>query len=185
MVSDPLTGVGARAFPVAEGTLSPLAVRQEYGIGLKWSAAHNSFVQIGAELGILGLIAFVAAIGTALRSLSRVANRSTHSGAVSLARALSASLVGYCAAGFFLSQAYGSGLYLLLALAIALAAIAPAIPVTAVAPRRVRPRRATRAAVAHQRAAARPRRFPRESASAGRGGTARFHRDQGFEGAPP
>ena len=121
MFHNPITGVGARAFPIAEGTVSEFAARQEYGIGWKWSAAHNSFVQIGAELGILGLAAFTAAIGLALRTLSRIARRAPDPGVVSLARALSAALIGYVAAGFFLSQAYGAFLYLILAFVIGLA----------------------------------------------------------------
>jgi len=36
MLGRPLVGVGANAFPVAEGTISPLAGRQAIGIGLKW-----------------------------------------------------------------------------------------------------------------------------------------------------
>lgn len=146
MFNDPLTGVGARAFPVAEGTVSKLAVRQEWGIGLKWSAAHNSFVQVGAELGVLGLAAFVTAIGASFRSLARIAKRSPNPSVTSLARAISASLVGYCAAGFFVSQAYGAGLYMLLGWTIGLWAVARSpVPVAARAPRRRGSRRATRA----------------------------------------
>jgi len=52
MMLHPVFGVGAANFPVAEGTISPLAGRTEVGLGVKWGAAHDSFVQIGAELGI-------------------------------------------------------------------------------------------------------------------------------------
>src|ERR1043166_2019767 len=52
MMDNPIVGVGANAFPKADGTLSPEAQeRMRYGRGFKWSTAHNSFLQIGAELG--------------------------------------------------------------------------------------------------------------------------------------
>ena len=64
-----------RAFPVAEGTIFvPLAARAEaVGHGLKWNAAHNSFVEIGAELGIPGLLVFLALLICTYRSAMRVA----------------------------------------------------------------------------------------------------------------
>src|SRR5258708_33328068 len=71
MLANPLLGVGPNNFPAAEGTLSPLAERQQYGIGVRWNAAHNSFVQIGAELGLPGLTLFVAVIASAFAALRR------------------------------------------------------------------------------------------------------------------
>lgn len=110
MLDRPLTGVGAAAFSVAEGTISPLADRQEYGIGLKWSAAHNSFVEIGAELGVGGLVVFILLIGTAFVQARRIGRhrgqaRKPSDDAV-LGHALAAAVVGYAVGGFFLSQAY-------------------------------------------------------------------------------
>ena len=52
---------------------SPFAERQQLGRGVKWNAAHNS-CQVGAELGIPGLLMFVgndAAAFVALRRSSR------------------------------------------------------------------------------------------------------------------
>ena len=71
MVSNPLLGVGPGNFQAAEGTLSPLAERQQYGIGVRWNAPHNSFVQIGAELGFPGLAFYIAVIGCAFVALRR------------------------------------------------------------------------------------------------------------------
>jgi O-antigen ligase len=121
-----VTGVGLGAFPVAEGTLSPLAQRQAWGEGVKWSVAHNSFVQVGAELGVAGLLVFVALLitsfVTAMRSAG-LARTTSDVRAESLARALAVSLVGYAVAGFFLSQAYAAFLFVLVGLILGLARV--------------------------------------------------------------
>jgi len=128
MVSHPVLGVGAGNFPVAEGTISPLARLQERGIGVRWGAAHNSFLQVGAELGIPGLLLFIGLLATAFISLRRVARRaltaSPPAGDVSrLAQSLMAALVGWVVGAFFLSLAYTDMLYTLVALVVALAKI--------------------------------------------------------------
>lgn len=117
MAGNPVLGVGVRCFPVAEGTLSAQAAQQSIGIGFKWSTAHNSFVQIGAELGVGGLLLFCAMLANALRQLWRIARLRPRGDLrlqtrVSLAQALIASMVGFVLTGFFLSMAYGAVLYL-------------------------------------------------------------------------
>ena len=125
MLQHPVLGVGAYNFPVAEGTISPLAKRQAYGIGVRWSAAHNSFIQIGAELGLPGLFFLVAVIATAfvaLRSVVRGQGREPvkSRGPPQLAQALTGSLIGFGVGAFFLSLAYHEMAYAVLALAVAL-----------------------------------------------------------------
>ena len=146
MLRRPALGVGANAFPMAEGMISPLASRQEVGQGLKWSAAHNSFVQVGAELGIPGLLAFLAMLAAAFRATLFLARGRRSDGApephAALGQALTATLAGYCVSGFFLSQAYSAFLYSILALVTALAFVAarpaePALPAPSI---RRRPR---------------------------------------------
>jgi O-antigen ligase len=63
LVTSPL-GVGIGAFETAEG-LS----HEGYG---KWSAAHNSFLQVGVELGVAGLLVYVLLIARTVRDLRRV-----------------------------------------------------------------------------------------------------------------
>jgi O-antigen ligase len=114
MLQRPLFGVGASAFPVAEGTILNLASREEYGIGLKWSAAHNSFVQIGAELGVGGLVIFCVLLGSAFFACHEIGRGDGRRGATApaaLGQAFCASLIGYLVAGFFLSQAYAVYLF--------------------------------------------------------------------------
>lgn len=125
MLDNPLLGVGPNNFSVAEGTLSPLATRQQFGVGVRWNAAHNSFVQIGAELGIPGLLVFVALLVSAFAALigserQRRRNPAFSGRVLELRQALTASLIGFVVGAFFLSLAYHEMLYTLLALAVSM-----------------------------------------------------------------
>jgi O-antigen ligase len=121
----PLTGVGIWAFPIAEGTISELAERQEYSRGVKWSAAHNSFVQVLAELGVAGFVAFLTIVFASWRTAKRLARDTrrlepTNGSLGELANAHAASIVGYVVSGFFLSQAYAPYLYFVVGMIIGL-----------------------------------------------------------------
>jgi len=136
MLQHPFLGVGAGNFATAEGTLSPLAQLQERGIGVKWSAAHNSFVQIGAELGVPGLLFFVGVIASAfgaLRAVRRVERTRPPAvrGPRHLALPLMASLIGFVGGAMFLSLAYQAMLYTLAALAVGLRKVTPVAPAPA------------------------------------------------------
>jgi O-antigen ligase len=129
MTAHPVLGVGVSNFQTAEGTISPLARRREYGLPVHWGAAHNSFVQVGAELGIPGLACFVGLIASVAMSLRRVTRRALATGPYAvrvsrLAQGLMGALVGFVVGGFFLSLAYSDILYTLAALTIGLAKIA-------------------------------------------------------------
>ncbi|HEU0054814.1 MAG TPA: O-antigen ligase family protein [Longimicrobium sp.] len=118
MADRPVLGVGVSGFYVAEGTLSPRARFQQYGRGMKWSAPHNSFVQVGAELGVTGLVLFLLLLRAGFRA-ARPPGLASRDGAraspdLALGQALAASLLGYVVTGFFLSQAYAAFLYTLL-----------------------------------------------------------------------
>src|SRR5213592_27119 len=80
MIDSPVLGVGGQNFAVAEGTISPLARLQERGRGVRWGAAHNTFIQVGAELGVPGLLLFMGVIATAFGSLRRVTRLAGRSG---------------------------------------------------------------------------------------------------------
>lgn len=113
MLTHPAFGVGLAAFPVAEGTISPLAERQEFSNGVKWSAAHSSYVQIGAELGIGGLLLFLGILVVTFRRLTAPSGRGS-----AYAHPLAAALIGYALAGAFLSQAYAPFLFSMLGIAV-------------------------------------------------------------------
>jgi O-antigen ligase len=124
MLQFPVFGVGPNNFNAAEGTLSPFASRQQSGRGVKWNAAHNSYVQVGAELGIPGLLMFVGMIASAFvalrRSGRRLGRERDHAAARELTQAVTAALIGFAVGAVFLSLAYSEILYTLLALAVAL-----------------------------------------------------------------
>jgi O-antigen ligase len=123
MLDHPLLGVGAASFPVAEGTLAPEALEQRrYGRGFKWSAPHNSFIQVGAELGVGGLILFVALLVGTFRTLTRLRRAPFPEIAVT-AQIFTASLVAFVVTASFLSQAYSAYLYTLLGMILGLAKI--------------------------------------------------------------
>lgn len=129
MTAYPVLGVGAGDFPVAEGTISPFAKLQQSGIGVRWGAAHNSFIEVGAELGIPGLVLFVGFIASTLVLLRRVARTARAVGppaiaVARLAQSLTAALIGFAVGAFFLSLAYADMLYTLAALAVGLGKIA-------------------------------------------------------------
>src|SRR5439155_15598037 len=98
-LNNPLIGVGAGAFSVAEG--------YSHGGAGKWSTAHNSFLQIGVELGIGGLILFVFVLYQAVVSCQELARRGSDGpgrpALRPLARGLEIGLYGYLVTGFGLS----------------------------------------------------------------------------------
>ena len=127
MLHHPVFGVGAGNFPVAEGTISPLVRSARPNQGVKWSVSHNSFIQVGAELGFPGLALFLVMLVSAWTALGAIGRRpgppsrpgggppGTH-----LAQALAGSLVAFAVGGFFLSLAYRDFLFVLLALIVGL-----------------------------------------------------------------
>ena len=131
MLQHPLLGVGPGNFQTAEGTLSPLADRQQFGVGVRWNAAHNTYIQVGAETGVIGLLLFIVMIGSAFVALSRARGRGpdradSRERQTQLAQVLTASLIGFVVGAFFLSLAYTEMLYTLIALAVGLQKVAQA-----------------------------------------------------------
>ena len=118
MLDHPVLGVGAGNFPRAEGTISPLIELTPRGRSVKWGPPHNSYVQVGAELGIVGLLIFAAFLISVFRALRRLP---TGTGPpVRLAQSLTASLIGFVVGALFLTLAYHDMLYMLTALALGL-----------------------------------------------------------------
>jgi O-antigen ligase len=60
MIAYPVFGIGINNFPLAEGTISDKARNTPAGHGIRWAAAHNSYVQAGAESGFVGLALWVS-----------------------------------------------------------------------------------------------------------------------------
>ncbi|MBL8987816.1 MAG: O-antigen ligase family protein [Gemmatimonadetes bacterium] len=127
MLSNPV-GVGPFAFPWAEGRSDIALERQEQGMGFKWSAAHNSFIQIGAELGVLGLALMLFAIKSGVTGLNRMAKRARSLGEIAgSAQAVQGALIGFCVAGSFVSFAYSSLIYWIFGVAIGILKLEPKV----------------------------------------------------------
>jgi putative inorganic carbon (HCO3(-)) transporter len=128
LASNPLTGVGVNAFPIAEGSMSEQSARQAEGIGFKWSTAHSSFVQIAAELGVPGIIAFLLLLWRLYTTAQRMSRSTTRRGPLAdderaFSQALVGTLIGYVICGSLLSQAYSAYLYVLCGIVTALAVV--------------------------------------------------------------
>ncbi len=109
--SHPVFGVGIGNFPIAEG--DRLA---EMGTTGKWSAAHNAYLQVAAELGFPGFAIFVT-------MLVHSARRALKWGALPRQRApanadfrpeIPAAFASFLVCSIFLSSAYSTALYALL-----------------------------------------------------------------------
>jgi O-antigen ligase len=125
MARRPILGLGLNQFRTAETIQWPL-VRTERMAGRRLPrarGAHNMLIQVGAELGVPALLAFVVLLGAAWRTLtrSRAACPGGGSSASALSGALAASLLGFCVCGMFLHAAFFPILPMLLGFAVALA----------------------------------------------------------------
>ena len=85
--------------------------------------AHNMFIEVGGEMGFVGFFVFIFMIGYTFIALNRIKRRilkeiktAKKAGRelVLLVDATFLSLIGYCASGMFLSQAYNFVLYYLI-----------------------------------------------------------------------
>jgi O-antigen ligase len=125
MLGHPVFGVGPGNFQAAEGMLSSFADRQQVGRGVRWNAAHNSYIQVGAELGIPGLGIFIGIIVSTFGLLRRTvrgetADEDSEDSSRALTNALMASLVAFVVGAYFLSLAYTELFYTLVGLTVGL-----------------------------------------------------------------
>jgi hypothetical protein len=131
MFTHPL-GVGVNGFSAAEGRSKTAQSLQARDIGFKWSAAHNSFVQIGAELGVLGLSCLLYALWLVARQLRRSVPRGVDPRfappATAYNQALQLAFLGFCSAGFFVSFAYSAILYFLFGIALGMFKLQRLVP---------------------------------------------------------
>lgn len=125
----PIQGVGAGNFAGSSVhyLLRPGTIQFSQFIVDQPKVAHNIYLQVLAELGIIGLAAFVGILGICLTCAAQAARRfaelNDNFGEL-LARGLLLALLGLLAAEFFSSELFYKQLWLLLATAPALLAIA-------------------------------------------------------------
>lgn len=126
----PVGGIGAGNYvPVSpDYVLQPGLIRHSELVFTKEpKPAHNTYLQVAAETGLVGLLLFLSVIGgcmaCALRA-ARIAVRRRDVALEGLARSLFLAIVGLLAAYFFISQMHSKILWGLLALAPALLSVA-------------------------------------------------------------
>lgn len=135
MITHPVTGVGINNFTIAEFQIGSELKRQQGIIDRHMLTAHNSLVQIGAELGVPGLIAYLAVVFSGAWGLWGVRRRAIAAARAGLAHAEEeialastaiTALVGVFVGGLFLSLAYSP--MTLFTFALCVAVIAGASP---------------------------------------------------------
>ena len=131
MVEDkPVIGIGSGNFPISSIhylLVKPGAIERDEFIIDTPKVAHNSYLQILAELGIVGLALFLSIIGFAIWCALKAAQWFARAGDNQMeivARAMVVALVGILAADFFITEQYGKQLWLLLGLGPALLGVA-------------------------------------------------------------
>ncbi len=92
-------------------------------VGIRNLQSHNAYTQVSAELGILGLIAYVVFMVSPFRKLRAIErslfDRDDHNWFYYLSIGLQASIVGFMVSSFFASVAYNWFIYYLIAYAVA------------------------------------------------------------------
>jgi putative inorganic carbon (hco3(-)) transporter len=118
MAARPLTGVGVGCFSVAYGT--------QFGSGGRWMAPHNTFIQVGAETGLIGLTIFILLLTTSIAQLRRIKSPDPdheEDEIFKIRDMIIASILGFIMCAFFLTQALNFMLYYLIAASVSLSFI--------------------------------------------------------------
>jgi O-antigen ligase len=127
----PVVGVGAGNFVVSSihYVLEPGPLKRDDLIVDQPLVAHNIYLQVLSEMGVVGLAFFVAILGFSLACALKAARAFTRCGdrrMELLCRGVLVALLAILAADFFLSEHFSKQLWLLLALGPALYAVARA-----------------------------------------------------------
>jgi O-antigen ligase len=125
----PINGVGVGNFPdtTIDYLLQPGAIGSSLFIVDKPQVAHNIYLEVLAETGVIGLALFLGIIGSLLWCALRAARIFAEAGDRAmdvLSRAIVVATVGVLATDFFISDQYSKSLWLQLALGPALLAVA-------------------------------------------------------------
>jgi len=129
--SSPTNGIGVGQFPVSSihFLLTPGAILRDEFIVDEPKVAHNVYLEVLAELGVVGLVLFLSILAFSISSAVRAARafeRARDLRMEALSRAVAVSTIALLAADIFASEQYSKQLWLLLALGPALHRIARA-----------------------------------------------------------
>ena len=128
MAERPLSGLGVSNFPKAEWTISEMAQDEFRERGIKGSAAHNTWLQAAAEMGVPGLILWVMFVFGTMFTVGREGRRLPPSWRrgdpeqqvlFASARYLPLSILGFATTSLFVSFAYLDPMYYLAAMSAA------------------------------------------------------------------
>jgi O-antigen ligase len=124
MLKYPFFGVGIGNFPRAEGTISPIAVeRMSAGESVQWIAPHNTYAQVGAELGLFAFGIWLSLLYAGTIGLWRLRRRlpeswnrqsSERKFLRELCLFLPLSFLAFAVTSFFLSHAFTPPFYILI-----------------------------------------------------------------------
>ena len=105
ILSNPVTGVGVNCFSMAIGY-----GREAEGEIPKWQVAHNSYMQVAAEIGLVGFFIFILLIINSLKSFVHFTKINTTNNELlqlnSLSQVILLGFIGHLVCAFFLTQAY-------------------------------------------------------------------------------
>jgi O-antigen ligase len=124
IAANPIVGLGNNNFTTSSKNylIAPGATARADQIVTTPEPAHNTYLEIWADLGIVGLALFLAIVVAALRSslaAAAVLGNAGRLGDELLAKALVVAIVAMLSAYFFISYQYSKQLWLLLAFALA------------------------------------------------------------------
>ena len=137
-LAHPLTGVGVNSFAFANDVARRLAGETH----LRWEAVHNSYLQVAAEVGLIGFTVYMLIYLRSVRTFFRLSrSRPQSAEALEIAALSGFMLLGFAGlmiCGFFLSQGYSifSTLYFALAASLARIQSAPSAAAGAALARR-------------------------------------------------
>ena len=105
ILENPITGVGVGCFPMAIGYL-----RGQEGVLPQWQAAHNSYILVAAETGVIGFLIYLTNIVRCLRSFvqatrSHIMSDPSHFLRI-VAGLLEVGFIAHLICAFFLTQGY-------------------------------------------------------------------------------
>jgi O-antigen ligase len=128
--SHPIVGVGLGNYPVVEPSYASQSINLQFVkfVVQDRLVAHNTFLELAAELGVVGLGAFLAILGFALARAVRSLDwlQRERRDLEFYGRGLVVGMVGLLVADFFFSAQYEKQLWLLLGLLAALPSLAAA-----------------------------------------------------------
>ncbi|MGZ4349665.1 MAG: O-antigen ligase family protein [Solirubrobacteraceae bacterium] len=144
-----VVGVGAGNFVVVEPhyALQPGAISRIQYITETPEIVHNTYLQLLAETGIVGLLAYLAVVASSLSASFSAIRRFEAIGQIAyadLTRAVVLGTIGMLAALFFITDGNDPRLWVLLALGPVLLGLALRLPANPAARQRPRPRRRVR-----------------------------------------